>query len=382
MSETSWVVGAGITPFGRHDDVSGLDLAERAAAAALEDAGVGWEDVGFAVGGSMSAGNADSSVARLGLTGIPFVNVFNGCATGGSALNAGQAMIESGRAELVLVLGFDKHPAGAFDLSPADWGLGDWYGEAGLMVAPQFFAMRAQRYMHDHGITADSLARVASKAYANGALTPHAWRRKALTVDDVNGSAMVCPPLRQYMFCSPGSGAVALVLASPRRAARLDAAPVRLCASVFRTRRFGSFEAFSPSVPLETGASVTTDAASAAFAEAGIGPEDVDVAQLQDTDAAAEILHMAETGLCADGEQEEMIRRGETAPDGRLPVNTDGGCIANGEPVGASGLRQVHEIVVQLRGAAGERQVPGDPRVGFTQVYGAPGVSACTVLSR
>jgi len=108
----------------------------------------------------------------------------------------------------------------------------------------------------------------------------------------------------------------------------------------------------------------------------------VDVAQVQDTESGAEVMHLAETGLCQHGEQEKLITSGATGIGGRLPVNTDGGCLANGEPIGASGLRQVHEVVAQLRGEAGARQVPGRPRVGFTHVYGAPGVSACAVLSR
>ena len=157
--------------------------------------------------------------------------------------------------------------------------------------------------------------------------------------------------------------------------------PVWLRSVAFRTRRFGSFEVFSPSIPVESAPSPTAEAAAAAFEQAGIGPEDVDVAQLQDTESGAEVMHLAETGLCEHGEQEELIQSGATAIGGRLPVNTDGGCLANGEPIGASGLRQVHEVVLQLRGEAGDRQVPGEPRVGFTQVYGAPGVSACTVLT-
>jgi acetyl-CoA acetyltransferase len=115
---------------------------------------------------------------------------------------------------------------------------------------------------------------------------------------------------------------------------------------------------------------------------AGIAPADVDVAQVQDTESGAEVMHLAECGLCADGEQEALIQSGATEIGGRLPVNTDGGCLANGEPIGASGLRQVYETVLQLRGDAGERQVPGDPQVGFTHVYGAPGISACTIITR
>jgi acetyl-CoA acetyltransferase len=183
------------------------------------------------------------------------------------------------------------------------------------------------------------------------------------------------------MFCSPGEGAVALVLATGERARRLTRKPVLLRSVAFRTRRFGSFEVFSPSIPVTSAASPTTEAAAAAFEQAGIGPGEVDIAQLQDTESGAEVMHLAETGLCADGEQEDLIQRGETRIDGRLPVNTDGGCLAMGEPIGASGLRQVHEVALQLRGDAGDRQVQGRRQVGFTQVYGAPGVSACTVLS-
>jgi acetyl-CoA acetyltransferase len=376
------IVGVGKTSFGRHDDSTGLQLGVEAARAALEDAGLQWSDVQVAVGGSMSAGNADASVSALGLTGLPFINVFNGCATGGSALTTASAMITSGVADVALAVGFDKHPRGAFDLDPQDWGLGQWYGQSGLMVAPQYFAMKIRRYMHDHDITERPLALVAAKAFRNGSLTPTAWRCTAMSVDVVASSPMVCPPLTQFMFCAPGAGAAAVVLASREKAKTITGNPIWLRSVALRTRQFGAFTVFSPSLPVQPGVETTTDAARAAFTQAGIGPEDVQTAQIQDTEAGAEIIHLAEAGLCEHGEQERLLPDGETDIGGRLPVNTDDGCIANGEPVGASGLRQVHEITLQLRGDAGPRQVPGDPAVGFTHVYGAPGVSACAVLSR
>jgi acetyl-CoA acetyltransferase len=184
------------------------------------------------------------------------------------------------------------------------------------------------------------------------------------------------------MFCSPSAGAVALVLTTADRAADLCERPIRLASATMRTRRAGSFEVYCPSLDATPGDSPTVDAAATAFARAGVRPSDVDVAQLQDTDSGSEIIHLAESGLCAHGEQTELIISGGTAVDGRLPVNTDGGCLAFGEPIGASGLRQVHEVVRQLQGRAQGTQVPGDPEVGFTQVYGAPGISACTVLTR
>ena len=172
-----------------------------------------------------------------------------------------------------------------------------------------------------------------------------------------------------------------MVLCRADRAHRYTDKPIYLRASVVRTRRLGAFEVHSPWLPIEETVGPTVDASRAAFEKAGIGPKDVDVIQLQDTDAGAEVIHLAENGFCADGEQEALLADGQLEIGGRLPVNTDGGLIANGEPIGASGLRQVHEVVLQLRGRAGDRQVPGDPKVGYTQLYGAPVVSGVSILS-
>jgi acetyl-CoA acetyltransferase len=250
------------------------------------------------------------------------------------------------------------------------------------MVTTQFFGAKLQRYMHEHGIPRETLAEVAVKAFENGSLTPHAWRRTPLSAEEILASPTLAHPLTQYMLCSPGEGAAALVVATTDFADRLGGRPILLRSVAFRTRRAGSFEVFSPSLELELPPSPTVDAAREAFEVAGVEPSDVDVVQVQDTESGAELIHLAECGLCAHGEQVQLYATGATRIGGRLPVNTDGGCLANGEPVGASGLRQVYEAVTQLRGEAGARQVPGDPKVAFTQVYGAPGVSACTVLSR
>jgi acetyl-CoA C-acetyltransferase len=376
------IVGIGIHPFGRHERVSGRRQAVVATNRALEDAGIDWSRIGFAAGGSRDGGFPDSLVSELGFTAIPFVNVLNGCATGGAALATAGMALRAGDCDLALALGFDKHPSGAFAPNPANFGVEDWYGETGMMLTTQFFALKTARYMHEHGISERTLARAGRRAFANGALNPLAWRRRALTEDEILASRPVNPPLTQYMFCSPGEGAVAIVLCRAEDAARFPKPPVHLRGLVHRTRRFGTFEVFNSWLPPEPSPSPTVEAARDVFEQAGVGPEDVDVAQLQDTDCGSEVIHMAETGLCADGEQERLLRSGATDLDGELPINTDGGCLANGEPIGASGLRQIHECVVQLRGEAGDRQVPGQPKVAFTHVYGAPGISACTVLSR
>ena len=381
MGGEVFVVGAGIHPFGRGEDTTGHRMAEHAVREALADAHVTWADIDYAVGGSNAAGKPDTLVGRLGLTGVPFVTVRNGCATGGVGLLTAASAIRAGEATLAVVVGFDKHARGAFASSAADYGLPSWYAETGMMSTTQYFALKTRRYLHEHSIPDEVLAASASRSFRNGSRHPMAWRRTALSEAEIAGAAMVNPPLTRYMFCSPSAGAVALVLCGAERAADLCDRPVRLASAAMRSRGHGSFEVYSPSLSIDTGHNVTVDAAAAVFQRAGISPGDVQVAQVQDTDSGSEVIHLAETGLCEHGGQAELIASGATEIDGRLPVNTDGGCIASGEPIGASGLRQVHEVVRQLQGRAPGGQVPGALEVGFTQVYGAPGISACTVLT-
>ena len=374
------IVGIGIHPFGRTPSRSGLQQGAYAAREALQDASVEWRDMQFAFGGSASAGSADALVNELGLTGIPFINVANGCATGASSLISACNAIKSGEYDLGLVAGFDKHGRGAFNADPEALGLGRWYGELGMMLTTQFFAMKIQKYMHDHGISKSTLARVAEKAFINGSLNPNAWRRQPIPEQEIAGSMMVNDPLTKFMFCSPSEGGVALVLCRGDQAGQYTDKPVYLKSAVMKSRRFGSFEVFAPSQALRQVDGPTVDAAQAAFAMAAVGPKDINVLQLQDTESGAEIMHMAENGFCEHGEQEHLIQSGATHIGGNMPVNTDGGCLANGEPIGASGLRQVYENVLQLRGDAGQHQVPGNPQLGYTHVYGAPGISAVTIL--
>ena len=383
MSDVA-IVGIGMHPFGRHT-ITGMEQGAHAVRAACKDAGSTWHDLQFAVGGSHSSGNPDRMVSMLGLTGLQFVNVANGCATGGTALGTAYNMITAGIYDLGIAIGYDKHDRGAFasdePVHPVNGGM-DWYGGSGMAINPQFFAIKINRYMQKYGISNQALARVATKATRNGAMNPMAWRKQAFTEDEVLQSRMLAFPLTQYMFCSPGEGGVALILCRADQAQKYTSTPIYLKSAVMRSRRFGSFEVKASWLPKEENVGPTVDAANAAFEQAGIGPDDIDLAQLQDTESGAEIMHMAENRFCEDGEQEHMLALGETEINGRFPVNTDGGCIANGEPIGASGLRQVYENVLQLRGDAGQRQVPDDPKVAYTHVYGAPGISGVTILSR
>ena len=375
-----YIIGAGIHKFGRTEGRSGRDQGVIAMREALADAGVEWSNIQAAYGGSMAAGQADVMVNDLGLTGLPFVNVFNGCATGGSSLASARYAIASGEIDLAAAVGFDKHPRGAFAAKPSSYGLPDWYGQTGMMMTTQFFALKIQRYMALHGISRTTLGRVAEKSFRNGELAEHAWRRTPIALEQILESTMINDPLTKYMFCAPGEGGVALILASEKKVRELGADAVKISALAVRSRPPGSFEVFAPGLDIEDGGKPTIMASKAAFEMAGIGPDEISVAQLQDTESGAEIMHMSENGFCKDGEQEQWLSEGRTEITGQLPINTDGGCIACGEPIGATGLRQIYENTVQLRGRGGARQVPNNPKTAYSHVYGAPGMSGIAIL--
>ena len=374
------IIGVGLHPFGRFEKTA-MQMGAEAIQAALDDAGLEWKDIQFGVGGSYEVCNPDAVIRLVGLTGIPFTDVFNACATAASATQFCADTIRLGKYDIGIAVGMDKHPRGAFTDDPAKLALPQWYAENGQFVTTKFFGMKANRYIHDHGISQETLAKVAAKNFRNGALNPNAFRRKPISEEEILNSPVLNYPLTQYMFCAPDEGAAAVIMCRADIAHRFTSKPVYLQAAEIRTRRYGAYEVHATSAPLDEDVSPTVYASRAAFEKAGVAPEDVDVIQVQDTDAGAEVIHMAEAGFCADGEQEKLLADGATEIGGPMPVNTDGGLIANGEPIGASGLRQVHELVRQLRGEAGVRQVPGQPRVGFAQVYGAPGTAAATVLT-
>jgi acetyl-CoA acetyltransferase len=375
------IVGVALLPLGRFGERTGIVMGAMAVRAALADASVEWRDIQFAFAGSYEIDNPDAVVALLGLTGISFTDVYNGCATAASALTLAANTIRLGDHDLGIAVGMDKHLPGAFSADPRLYACPSWYGELGQFVTTKFFGMKINKYMHDHGITSSTLAKVAAKGYRNGSLNENAFRRKPLSEEEILAAPILNYPLTQYMFCSPDEGAAAVVLCKAEHAHKYSDAPIYLRATTVRTRRLGAFEVHSPWLPMEETPGPTVDASRAAFEMAGIGPEDVDVIQLQDTDSGAEVIHLAENGFCDDGDQEALVADGALEIDGTLPVNTDGGLIANGEPIGASGLRQIHEIVLQLRGLAGDRQVPGGPKVGYTQLYGAPGTAGVSILS-
>ena len=375
MSIEVGVGGVGMHPFGRFDDAGLVDLGVTAVQQAMTEAGIGPGGFQAAYCGTAYGGVATGHrvLGALALTGTPIIDVEAGCASGGAALQLGGQAIASGRHDTVLVFGVEKMPKGIIRSSF----FAPWQEQAGLSPAPAYFALRAQRLLADTGLTKDDLAAVCVKNRAHGAANPLAMWQEAVTPEAVLASRVVCEPLHLWMLCSPNEGAAAVVL----RRARAD--DVRVRAVSLRSHLPGGV--LSEATPLsglvdDTIPSATTLAADDAYAAAGLGPEDVDVVECQDTDAARELLSWQELRLCAPGEQAQILADGDATLGGTRPVNPSGGLLSKGEPLGASALGQVVELVHQLRGAAGARQVDG-AQVGLAHVVGR-GANACvTILS-
>jgi acetyl-CoA acetyltransferase len=374
------VAGVGLHPFGRFDGASTTDMGAVAVRAALREAGVGKGGFQAAFCGTAYGGVATGHrvLSRLGMTGMPIVDVEAGCASGSAALMLAAASIRAGQYDTVLVFGTEKMPRGIIRSSFFE----PWQEEAGLAATPAFFGLRAQRLCLTSGITKDHLARVVVKNRRHGAANPDAMYQKETTVEEVLSSRVVCEPLHLFMLCSPNEGAAALVLRRSDQSS--DATPVTLAAAVLRSHLPGSV--LSESTPLAGLAdddvpAPTTLAATDAYEEAGLGPSDLHVVECQDTDAARELGSCEELGLCEPGGSAALLDSGATTLGGRLPVNPSGGLLSKGEPLGASALGQVVELVRQLRGECGPRQVEG-ARAALSHTVGRGANAGVVILTR
>jgi acetyl-CoA acetyltransferase len=378
MSVAVEIAGVGIHPFGRFGDKTVTAMGVEAVKMALRDADVGRGGFQAAFCGTVYSGVAAGHkvLTALGLSGVPIVNVEAGCASGGAALGLGVEAIRSGRCDTVLVFGIEKMPKGIIRSSFFE----PWREQAGLAVTPAYFALRAQRLMRDSGVTREHLAYVSVKNHANGVHNPHAMFRKPFTLEQVLDSAIVCDPLTVYMLCSPNEGAAALVL----RQAGGATGQVTVRAAALRSHLPGSvLGEHTPMCGLldDDLPAPTELAARAAYEEAGIGPQDLDVAEVQDTDSARELLSCEELGLCEKGGAGRMIDERRSDLGGALPVNPSGGLLSKGEPLGASALGQVIELYWQLRGEAGPRQVSG-AKVALGHTVGRGANASVVVLTR
>jgi acetyl-CoA C-acetyltransferase len=262
------IIGVGLHPFGRHGDKSPYEMAADAVELALADAGVTWNDVQCAFGGSWGVWT-DPLTGLVGLTGLPFIHVFSACATGAATIQQAANAIRSGSGDIVVAVGTDKHARGSFKGDPTTTNVPAWYRDNGQYVTTKFFGMKINKYMHDHGVSATTLAKVAAKNYRNGALNPKAFRRKPITEEEILSSPMLNYPLTSFMFCAPDEGAAAVVLCRADIAHRFTDTPVYVKATAIRTRNYGSYEVNTTWAPVEEDVAPTVYASRAAYEEAG-----------------------------------------------------------------------------------------------------------------
>ncbi len=382
------VVGVGSTPYGEHPRVPTRTLAAQAVVEALDDAGVDGRRlegayVGYGITGLLDGQEGmvgQLALRELGITGLPVTRVENACASSACAVREASLAIRAGEAEIVLAFGVEKmcgYPTG--DVMRALAGDGDvaLEGDAGL-VFPGVFAMIARAHMARYGTPREALAAVAEKAHANAARNPKAHFRKAISRAHALAGRLVADPLTVYDCCPISDGAAALVLASEAAAKRLAGPKIWLDACVLVSGTYDQEDL--------TTFHATRRASALAYERAGIGPGDVDLAEVHDCFTIAEILHTEDLGFVPRGEGGFAALRGETAIGGRIPVNASGGLKAKGHPVGATGVGQMVEVVTQLRGRAAGRQVP-EAKVGVTHCMGGFFAGDCgsvvvSVLSR
>ena len=362
------ITGTGIHPFGRFEGKTTTEMGVHAVRAALAEAGNPPFQAAFCGTAYGGVASGHKVLGALALTGVPIVDIEAGCASGGAALQLAAGAIRAGQYDCVLVFGVEKMPKGIIRSSFFE----PWREEAGLAATPAYFALRAQRLLREAGLEKRHLAEVVVKNRRNGLDNPNAMFRKEVTVDDVLASRVVCEPLHLWMLCSPNEGAAALVL-------HKGDGGVQLASARLRSHLPGSV--LGEATPLSgiDDRDITppsTLAARDAYTEAGVGPDDLDVVECQDTDAARELLAYQELDLCPPGEQAKMLADGRAAT-----VNRSGGLLSKGEPLGASALGQVVELVHQVRGDAGPRQVE-NARVGLAHTVGRGANAACVIVTR
>ncbi|MFD5422324.1 lipid-transfer protein [Streptomyces sp. NPDC127069] len=396
MSGDVAVLGAGMHPWGKWGR-SFVEYGRAAATAALADAGLEWTDVEAVVGADTVRGGypgyvAGATFARaLGWQGARVTSVYAACASGAQAIGAARAQILAGLADVVLVVGADAAPKGFFAPAGGDRPDDpDWLRFRVLGATnPAYFALYARRRMALYGDTREDFAQVKVKNSAAGALNPNARYRKAVTAGEVAASAVVADPLRLLDICATSDGGAALVLCSMEFArARGVADPVRIRAVSTVTPTYPRTVLDLPDIATDSVVAVRpaegsfrASIARAAYEEAGLGPEDLSLAEVYDLSTALELEWYEDIGLCGEGEGAKLLREGATSLGGRVPVNVSGGLASFGEAVPAQAIAQVCELTWQLRGTAGARQVPG-ARVGITANQGLFGHGSAVVAVR
>ena len=391
-SDDVWVLGINMTKFGKHPDEDLIDLASEAVLGALADGGVTMADMGVIGAGSLMASNAgigQQLQKQLGQTGVPVYNVANACATGATALRVAMMAIKAGEADMGLAFGVEKlsgagllsggsrkDNSGSFAPSGRYGAVAPVDGRIGTEVMPGVFAQIGMEYGHRYGGTSFELfARISEKNHAHSTLNPLAAYSKRMTLEEIMGDFMIAYPNTRPMCSANCDGAAAVVIVSGAKLATLSTEQrrraVKISASVLTT---DPWEESCQSLPDVN--TLTRNAATLAYEQAGIGPADLDLVELHDCFATAELVHYDNLMLCEQGGAVDFFESGATWRNGSMPVNVSGGLESKGHPIAATGIANVWEVATHLRGEAGPRQIEG-AKVGLTHVIGLG--SACGV---
>ena len=361
-----YVVGVGMTPLGKHLDKRLRDLGRVACSSALKDAGLNPKDIqaGFcgnalapAIQGEMGVGQ--SVFWEVGINKIPILNVENACCSGSSAFREAWLTVASGLYDVAMAVGVEKtytEKGGVLDIGKADLEL-----MLGL-VLPAYFAMVARRYMEENGISKEDLALVAVKNRFHGSLNPYSQFQKPVTLEEVVNAPMISDPMTRLSCCPLSDGAAAAILVSKDKAQKLGKKLIRVAASVLQS---GSYDN-----PMNlSNWDLNIRASQEAYNQAGLGPEDIDLAEVHDCFTISEIVHYESLGFCKKGEAVKLLKEKKTQLGGKVPFSVSGGLLAKGHPVGCTGIAQIVEAVWQLRGEAGKRQVE-NAKVALTHTMG------------
>ncbi len=395
MANEVAILGVGMHPWGKWGR-NFVEYGVRAARDALADAGLEWPDIQYVAGGDTMRNGYPGYVAgatfaqALGWSGARVASAYGACATGAQAISVARAQILAGLCDVALVVGADAAPKGFFAPQGGERNDDpDWLRFRLLGATnPVYFGLYARRRMELYGATELDFARVKVKNSRHGYTNPNARYKKTFTLEQVLESPMVSDPLRLLQICATSDGGAALVLSSLEYARKRTSRPVTIAAVSTVTPCFPNTVLEMPNLSTDSAAAVPPpetpfrdSIAKGAYEEAGLGPEDLDLAEVYDLSSALELDWYENIGLCAPGEAERLLNEGATSLGGRIPVNTSGGLGCFGEAVPAQAIAQVCELSWQLRGDAGDRQVEG-ARVGLTVNQGLFGHGSSVIVKR
>ncbi|MDD9946146.1 MAG: hypothetical protein OXU20_34190 [Myxococcales bacterium] len=378
MSGDVYVLGIDMMKFGRYPEQTVPELGGQAALMALDDAGLTIDQVQALYCANLGQANAmvgQRILREIGQTGIPVVNCANACAAGATAFREAWISVKAGLYDIVLAVGVEQMGRGLLGGNRAD-GIST-EGLLGSATMPAVFAEAGMEHARKHGTTFEQFARVSVKNHHHSTLNDRAMYQLETPLDTVMGAEMIAYPNTKLMCSVNVDGAAAAVLVSERKAKQLGMKrAVRVRASALTSDPWQERDLVMADVN-----TCTRNAATQAYEAASVGPEDLDLVELHDCFATAELLHYENLGLCPEGEAGAMIESDATALGGRIPVNVSGGLLSKGHPLGATGIANIYEIATHLRGEAGKRQVAG-ARLGLTHVLGLGSACAVHVLER